>query len=249
MGALLLPGTNIVLSCVVTGAERLIYQWQKDGTNLVNSGHVFGVTSSNLSLVNLAETDSGQYRLMVTNEYASVTSSIAVVTVTAVDHFVWQHIPSPQSVAVPFTVGLQARDAADILASNFNGTVVLIVTNAGINVSPATCGPFTNGVWSGTLTLSSADTNVEIVANDGLGHAGATDLAMVSLAQLAIQTFTNNWYLVWTAGAPALRLETATNLDAPIWVEIPGPSQIGDQYVVPFTTDEPSRFYRLRYGN
>jgi hypothetical protein len=249
VGALLLPGTNIVLSSVATGAERLIYQWQKDGTNLSNGGNISGVTSSNLSLVNLTESNSGQYQLVVTNEYASITSSIAVVTVTAVDHFVWQHIPSPQSVAVPFTVGLEARDASDVLASNFNGTVLLTVTNAGINVSPAACGPFTNGVWSGALTLNLADTNVEIVANDGLGHTGATDLAIVTSPQLAIQMFTNNFYLVWTAGAPALKLETATNLDVPVWVEIPGPTQIGDQYVVPFITDEPARFYRLRYGN
>src|SRR6185369_11383814 len=123
------------------------------------------------------------------------------------------------------------------------------VTNAGIGLSPAASGAFTNGMWSGSIAISAADTNVEIVAADGVGHAGATDLPVVTMPQLAIQTFTNNFYLVWTAGAPALKLETATNLSSPVWLEIAGPPQIGDQYVMPFAMDEPARFYRLRYGN
>jgi hypothetical protein len=150
---------------------------------------------------------------------------------------------------VPFTVGLEARDASDLLASNFNGTVLFTVTNAGITVSPSSSGAFTNGIWSGSLALSAANTNVEIVADDGVGHTGTTEVAVVTMPYLALETFTNNFYLVWTAGAPALKLETATNLDTPLWVEIAGPPQIGDQYVVPFLTDEPARFYRLRYGN
>jgi hypothetical protein len=248
-GQILLPGTNVAFSLIVTGAERLIFQWQKDGTNLFGGGNISGVATSNLNIVNLTETNSGQYRLVVTNEYASVTSSIAVLTVTAVDHFVWQHIPAPQSAAVPFRVGLEARDSSDLLASNFNGTVLLTVTNGGINVSPTTVGAFTNGLWSGSVAISAANTNVEIVANDGLGHTGSTDLPVVTMPQLTLLTVTNNSYLVWTAGAPALKLETATNLDATVWVEIAGPPQVGDQYVVPFPTDEPARFYRLRYGN
>ena len=81
------------------------------------------------------------------------------------------------------------------------------------------------------------------------GRTGSTNLPVVASPGLAIQTFTNNSYLVWTAGAPLLKLETATNLDFPVWTEIAGPPQVGDQYVMPFTMDEPVRFYRLRYGN
>jgi len=248
-GQVLAPGTNVTFGAIVSGAQPLAFQWQMDGTNLINGGPISGVTTSNLTIVNLTESDSAQYQLIVTNNFGSATSSIAVLTVTAVDHFVWQHIPAPQSAAVPFTVALEARDSSGVLASNFNGSVTLTVTNPGIAVAPAVSGAFSNGVWAGSLSISAPETNMELVADDGVGHRGVTDLPIAAMPQLTIQTFTNNWYLVWTAGAPALKLETATNLSSPIWVDIPTPSQLGDQYVVPFMTDEPVRFYRLRYGN
>jgi len=248
-GGVLLPGTNVTFDAFVTGGERLFFQWRKDGTNLVDGGTVSGAASSNLTIVSLIESDSGVYRLVVTNEYASVTSSIAMLTVTAVDHFVWSHIPAPQSAGIPFAAGLEARDSSDLLASNFNGSVMLTVTNGGVSISPMASGLFTNGVWAGFVALSAANTNVELRAVDALGHIGITNIPVVAVPHLAIQSFTNNSYLVWTAGAPQLKLETTTNLDSAVWTEISGPPQVGDQYVLPFTMDEPARFFRLRYGN
>ncbi len=246
---LLKPGTNVTFNAVAVGAVPLLFQWQRDGTNLIESARISGVTSSNLNIVNLVEDDSGNYRVVVTNNYGSATSSNALLTVTAVDHFVWGHIPAPQSAAVPFTVALEARDSSDAVATNFNHTALLTATNAGVAVSPGTSGAFTNGLWSGSIAVNPGDTNVELVANDGFGHTGVAELEVVASPQLQIQSYTNNFYLVWTAGAPLLKLETTTNMASPLWIEVPVPAQIGDQYVVPFTTDEPARFYRLRYGN
>ena len=39
-----------------------------------------------------------------------------------------------------------------------------------ITVSPASSGPFANGVWSGNLTITQAATNVVLKADDGAGH-------------------------------------------------------------------------------
>ena len=249
VGGVLPPGTNVTFEAIVSGAEPFVFQWLKNDTNLVDGGSVSGATNSNLSIVSLVESDSGNYQLVVTNDYGSATSSIAALTVTAVDHFVWSHIPAPQSARIPFTAGLEARDLSDLLASNFNGTVTLTVTNGGIAISPLVSGAFTNGAWAGSITLSAANTNVELKADDGLGHTGVTNIPVVAVPRLAIQSFTNNSYIVWTAGAPLLKLETTTNLQSAVWTEVSGPPQLGDQFVLPFITDEPARFFRLRYGN
>ena len=243
---ILKPGTNVIFRAVAVGAEPLMFQWQKNGTNLADGGRISGVTSSNLNIVSLVEDDSGSYRVTVTNNYGTITSSNAVLAVTAVDHFFWAHIPAPQSARVPFTIALEARDSSDLVATNFNSHVSFTATNNGLTLTPTVSGAFSNGVWTGPLTVGSSATNVELIANDGLGHTGTADLSVAAAPQLQIQSYTNNFYILWTAGA-LLKLETTTNLDSPVWIELQGATQAGDQYILPFTTDDPVRFYRLRY--
>jgi hypothetical protein len=67
----------------------LNYQWQSGpATNgpfsdLSNSGNVTGANTSTLSLTNLALSQAGYYRVVVTNSLGSVTSSLAKLTLTA----------------------------------------------------------------------------------------------------------------------------------------------------------------------
>lgn len=41
------------------------------------------------------------------------------------EHFTWDHVPSPQSPGAPFNISFSARDAADNLLSNFTGSVMV----------------------------------------------------------------------------------------------------------------------------
>jgi hypothetical protein len=77
-----LVGTLAAFTVSVTGTAPLLYQWRKDGANLSNSGNISGVTSTNLILANVQLSDSGGYSLVVTNNYGSVTSLAAALTVT-----------------------------------------------------------------------------------------------------------------------------------------------------------------------
>ena len=65
--------TNFVAMAV--GAQPLHFQWQFNGTNLA------GATSSSLSLVNVHAPNAGNYRVIMTNIFGSVTSSVATLTV------------------------------------------------------------------------------------------------------------------------------------------------------------------------
>jgi uncharacterized repeat protein (TIGR01451 family) len=95
-------------------------------------------------------------------------------TTRGVDHFSWNTIPSPQNVNQPFSVTVTARDADDFTVSNFTGTVSLRGLPAA--VSPTNSGTFTEGVWRGSVTLSQPAAKTSLVADDGAGHTGTSDL-------------------------------------------------------------------------
>jgi uncharacterized delta-60 repeat protein len=59
------------------------YQWRKDGVDIANGGRVSGVGSTGLTITNLQSSDAGNYTVVVTNTYGSVTSSVATLTITA----------------------------------------------------------------------------------------------------------------------------------------------------------------------
>jgi hypothetical protein len=71
----LLVGESLELAVEVSGAPPLYYQWYKDGEPIANA------ISSELTIPNVTELDSGLYTVVVANAIGSVTSSPARVTV------------------------------------------------------------------------------------------------------------------------------------------------------------------------
>jgi hypothetical protein len=68
-------GKSVTFTVTAEGPAPLSYQWLKDGTPLP------GATGSSLTLTNLQATDAAGYSVVVTNDYGSVTSSTAYLTV------------------------------------------------------------------------------------------------------------------------------------------------------------------------
>jgi hypothetical protein len=64
-------------SAVVQGVAPLFYNWCKNGVNLTNGGNISGAQTSILTVTNLALTDTGDYSVVVTNSFGSVTSLVA----------------------------------------------------------------------------------------------------------------------------------------------------------------------------
>ena len=67
-----LPGSNVVISAVVTGAPLPSLQWQHDGTNLV------GATTDTITINNASTNDAGQYCLIASNTGGTVTNCMAL---------------------------------------------------------------------------------------------------------------------------------------------------------------------------
>jgi hypothetical protein len=64
-----------------TGTGPLSYQWQFNGTNLVDGGNVSGSVTTNLILTGVNSSEAGNYDVVVSNPYAATNSSVAVLTV------------------------------------------------------------------------------------------------------------------------------------------------------------------------
>ena len=77
----LYTGGTAVLSGAVKGTGPMAYQWIDAGTNLVDGGSVSGSSSSTLMISPAVLGNTGLYALVVTNNYGSITSSWAALTV------------------------------------------------------------------------------------------------------------------------------------------------------------------------
>ncbi|SPE59722.1 exported hypothetical protein [Verrucomicrobia bacterium] len=68
-------GSDASFSITASSSYALSYQWEMNGLNLN------GQTTTTLTLTNLSATDQGTYQIIVANQYGSVTSAPAVLTV------------------------------------------------------------------------------------------------------------------------------------------------------------------------
>ncbi len=96
-------GSAVTLSALVAGNPTLAYQWTKNGGNLS------GKTSNTLAFNSVTTSDTGNYALVVTNDFGAATSSIVAVTVVAGPPLILQQ---PQSLtryvgtSASFSVGV-----------------------------------------------------------------------------------------------------------------------------------------------
>jgi uncharacterized repeat protein (TIGR03803 family) len=76
-----LVGTTAIFSAQATGDGPLDFQWQENGTNLVDGGNISGSATSSLTLASVAVSNTGMYSVAVSNTAGSVTSSPALLKV------------------------------------------------------------------------------------------------------------------------------------------------------------------------
>jgi hypothetical protein len=75
-------GSLASFSVGAAGTAPLAYQWQINGSNLTDGGAISGSQTSGLTLNPVTSANAGSYLAVVTNLYGSVTSAVAVLSVT-----------------------------------------------------------------------------------------------------------------------------------------------------------------------
>lgn len=155
-------GANVTFSVVATGAVPLAYQWLFFGTNLS------GATTNSYSLSNIQSANAGDYSVVITNSFGSITSHIATLTVLTIPTIT----NPPQSIAVnlgenaTFTVG--ASGLAPLSYQwRFNTMNISGATNTAYtrtNAQPADAGNYTVVITnaSGSVTSDVASLTVNV---------------------------------------------------------------------------------------
>jgi hypothetical protein len=118
--------------------------------------------------------------------YAWVTSGAAIL-----NSFVLSTI-GDQTVDVPFSITITAKDQYGATFTGYSGTNTLSVSGGG-TIDPLTTTAFTSGVWTGQVTLDTVGTGVSISTSGG-GKSGLSNNFNVSSATLVFDHFTISGY-------------------------------------------------------
>ncbi|MGC3956965.1 MAG: glycoside hydrolase family 76 protein [Verrucomicrobiota bacterium] len=70
-------GGTAQFSIFAKGMNPMTYAWRKNGVSLDDGGNISGSKTNSLTITNLALTDAGDYTVVVTNSFGSVTSLVA----------------------------------------------------------------------------------------------------------------------------------------------------------------------------
>jgi hypothetical protein len=173
--------TNAV---VVTGTPPLSYQWQVDGTNLTGT-NIIGATNATMFISPAETNNSGSYQVIITNYAGSVTSAVAILTVTNVPIFTEQ----PTNLTVG--VGQTAKFNANGYAERPFGLQWL---KDGVNLTDGTntSGSRISGATSVPLTISNVQTNdagnywLIITNNFGAATSSVAVLTVVVLPSITV---------------------------------------------------------------
>jgi hypothetical protein len=230
----LTQGQTAVFSVVAGGTGPLNYQWHFGGTNLS------GATNATLTLANVQTNNVGNYFVIVTNSWGSITSAVVTLTVLVPAWIATQ--PANQAVILGqnalFSVGA-GGDAPLSYQWSFNGTNSIIsATNSTLalnNVQTNQAGNYTVLVannW-GSVTSSIATLTVylpTVITNQPdsvVTNAGNT--VVFSVGAAGSTPFTYRWYFNGVAvggGAGAGQNRTLPNVGPPAagnyWVVVSG---------------------------
>jgi uncharacterized repeat protein (TIGR03803 family) len=77
-----IAGATASFSVGATSLQPLIYQWQMNGTNLIDGGNVSGIDTTNLIITGISDNDAGVYSVIVSNANFGVTN---YATLTVID--------------------------------------------------------------------------------------------------------------------------------------------------------------------
>jgi hypothetical protein len=101
------PGGSVTFTVAAAGTEPLSYQWQK------NEGDISGATGASCTISPVSESDAGDYRCIVTNNFGSATSDEAVLTVAELPTGAYPIVDTGQDTCFDDQVAITCPSAGD----------------------------------------------------------------------------------------------------------------------------------------
>jgi hypothetical protein len=118
---------------------------------------------------------------------------------SVLDHFDFTTVESPQVSGKPFNVTVNAMDQCNRLFTSYSGVNTLSYSGGTIN--PTLTGRFTNGVWTGTVTVTGPETSATITTaaqsnSSKNGTSNIFEVVPIEPATLWNQTYGDGRYVV-----------------------------------------------------
>jgi uncharacterized delta-60 repeat protein len=205
-------GQSAVFSVRASGTEPLAYQWRLNGVDLA------GATATNRSIPSVQATDAGDYSVVVTNAYGSVTSRVAVLSVDPVATLVLgglSHTYDGSSKAATVTTTPAGLSAT----VTYNGSALAPVNAGSYAVVATVDDPVYTGTVSGTLVIAKASQNITFAplpgktygdANFALTAAASSGLAIsFASGNTAVATLSGNSVTITGAGSALITASQA----------------------------------------
>jgi hypothetical protein len=191
------PGTinqgqtsSLTSSSVSTGTSPYAYQWLQKTPGGSSFSPISGATSSSYSFVTSIVTATGSWSfvLQVKDNVGAVVNSSEVpimVNIPPLDHFVFSTVGT-QTAGIAFSITITAKNALNSTLTNYVGTNTLNVSTG--TISPTISGAFINGTWTGSVTLTDANSGVTIFTT-GSSMTGTSNSFTVNPGALNSFTF------------------------------------------------------------
>ena len=254
-------GTNF--SVTVSGNLPFTYQWQFNGINLSDSGHISGSATNTLALSTITLADAGTYRLIISNAFGGVTSAPIVLTVLAAPTITVQPQSQTNLVGsnVTFTVTVAAYPPVTYQWA-FNGSNIAGATGASLlltNIQLSQAGSYsvaaTNSVGyristPAMLTVLSPPVLLSQPVSQ-VGYWGMNTSFGVDVA--GTPPFSYQWYfydfpISWGTNATLDLQDLDLETGGQYWVEVSNPYGSADSQVANLIVNPAGVFPGIYFG-
>jgi uncharacterized delta-60 repeat protein len=174
------------------GQDANIYQWRKDGTDLLDGYNVSGAQSPTLILNSVLKEDEGGYSVYIANNSGAITSAVASLSV-ADPAIILQPIGYTRDLGQPATLVVSANGTQPLSYQwRRNGVDLIGKTSDSLTLQNQTAGyagyydVVVSNRW-GCVTSSVAPFTVNGITLDSGFNPGASPASSSSIAHLAMQ--------------------------------------------------------------
>jgi hypothetical protein len=186
------------LTVIADGSGPISYQWQLNGSNVLNGSGIWGANMATLTLSNATAGSAGTYSVIISNAYGSVTSAPTALTVGTVTSSYERAVLALGPLAYYRLNETNGSSIADDYAGGFDGSYAAAAVAGAAGVpNPPFLGFETNNT---AVQLPALVTNSWVLAPFGpLGFSNVT--IMCWCYPIGVQNSRST--LVFTRGAPA----------------------------------------------
>jgi hypothetical protein len=175
--------SNVTFTAAAAGSAPFSYQWFYNGKKLANSKSVSGATTDSLTLLKVATTATGGYSVVIKNNYGSVTSVVAQLSVLIPPNIKSSLVIKPTPKVVTQSVGSMTRAGTNVIFSVSATGSAPLTYQWYKNSGALTDGGNISGSATSTLKVTSVTTNdsgvYAVVVSNPVGKATSTSTLMV----------------------------------------------------------------------